>query len=336
MSYRFLLGIGSIVLSALAGVVWIDEVQPAALEPGALSRPLQVTSGDTAEAGAIPSPNGKFLAFERFGENEGGSPKVWVMPISGGLDDARLVVDGTSFGQSWYVGEISWSPDSQWIAFIGHPVTGGAVTEQVFKVNIETRQAVQLTRFEGPTSLGAGTSWSKSGQVLFVKDGDLFHVSESGGPAIRVLDVQSSALELTPYFPVWSPNEEHIAFIGRQKARGKKALYVANAKEGNFKKLIEAVWDDGPYWLNTTHILITVPDNAGPKTRIALTSVRSPKVVYLTKDYQDVTPSVDVTTRSLFFSRRRVRPGAQTSITEGFHIWRIEFRDLSSLLSKVN
>src|ERR1700756_1042042 len=111
----------------------------------------QITSGPVGEIGPRCSPDGHYLAFEYFSPEHPNAVQVWLMPTKGAFPDSKALLGYT--GKSY--GEISWSPDSAWLSFVGESTESrGVISNQVFKVNITSGSIKPLTDFSTGTSLG--------------------------------------------------------------------------------------------------------------------------------------------------------------------------------------
>ena len=220
----------------------------------------QITKGLVGEIGPRCSPDGRYLAFEYFSIEHPNAVQVWLMSSNGRFSDARplLGYSGNSYG------EISWSPDSDWLSFIGgSPEANGALSDQVFKISIVDRQIIQLTNLPARTALG-GTSWSRDGRILFEMDDDIYAVPQSGGTVSNLIDLHASLPGVSPVFPSWSPDGSRIAFVGREKSSGAgHDLYVKELSTAKIAKILgvsettrHSGWTKTGYYV---HVLIARP-----------------------------------------------------------------------------
>ncbi|PYU18167.1 MAG: hypothetical protein DMG32_26560 [Acidobacteria bacterium] len=296
---------------------------------------VRIFKGPVGELGPLCSPDGHWLAFEYFTPLGVPDTEIWIMPANGKSSDARPVLNG----KSMEYGEIAWSTDSKWISFVGSPsIESGVMSDQVFKVNVATKQVVQLTDFPKFTSLGAGTSWSRDGRIAFEMNGDIYVVPDSGGATTKLVDVRNKLPDVAPYFPAWSPDGTHLAFVGRQPGTlgTKQDLYVTDIATGKFTKAFEDVGDDGPSWFDDAHLVVSHQD-AKLKYSIWLVPISGgPAAVRLTHGFYDGTPSTDPAKTYLFFSRcEDISKLSLSSPAGGFHLWKLRLTTLNRAASAI-
>jgi Tol biopolymer transport system component len=284
----------------------------------------QITWGPIEELGPKVSPDGSWLAMEYFTPEHPNDPAVWVMPRNGTFADARRVVDD----KEYVYAELAWSPDSAWLSAVrmlrSKP---GVIGAQIFKINVATGHAIQLTKLPVLTAIGAGTSWSRDGRIAFEMDQDIYTVPSDGDAVTKLVDVQHNLPHVVPYFPVWSPDNTRVAFVGRGGAGAKSSshdLYVANLRTGEIRRVFAGVGDDGPSWFDDDHILSSREED-GPSSSIWLVSISGPNGVRLTRGHYDMAPTTDITRTYLYFSRNEhiSRPSSD----EDFHIWKCRLSD---------
>lgn len=287
--------------------------------PKPCNRAVKVTAGPVEELGPAISPNGRWLAIEYFTRDYPDDPEIWTMPEKGRFADARPVFND----KKRECGELAWSPNSLWLSLICSPrIKSGLVTEQLFKVNTATREAIQLTNFPEGESEGAGTSWSRDGRIAFVKDGDIYTVSENGGSVTKLVDLHKNLPDVHPFFPSWSPDNSQLAFVGRGTGTAQALghhLYVVQLGTGRISELFGGVGDDGPSWFDNAHILCS-REESGPTSSIWLISVSGQSRVQLTHGSYDMAPAVDSSRLWLYFSRNEHI--TQPRRDEDFHIWK--------------
>jgi len=285
-------------------------------------KPVPIFSGPVGELGPICSPDGRWLAFEYFTSKGVSDTEIWIMPTHGTSREAKPVLND----KRYEYGEIAWSPDSAWISFIGNRSTDSIVLSmQIYKVNIFTRQIVQLTSFPDATGLGAGTSWSRDGHIAFEMNDDMYVVPESGGSADKLLDVRKNLPSVAPYFPTWSPDGSRLAFVGRRPGKNgtEHTLYVLEVQTGRVSSVFQGVGDDGPSWLDVDHVLCSHEDGED-KYSLWLIPVSPGSPLQITRGHYDGTPSTDPAHTYLFFSRSdgRSKPSL-SSPARGFHLWKL-------------
>ncbi len=286
---------------------------------------VQIFKGPVGEFGPLCSPDGRWLAFEYFTSKNIGDTEIWIMSNSSKAGDVTALLNQKTLEY----GEIAWSPDSASLSFIGNrPVNSRAMTEQVFSVNVQTREVKQLTHLPEFTALGAGTSWSKTGQIAFVMNDDIYVVSESGGNTAKLVNIHSLLAGVTPYFPLWSPDASRLAFVGRKRENTKmrQDLYVIEIGTGKLSKIFEAVGDDSPFWFDDRYLLSSHEDGKY-KYSIWLVPILKGNPKELTHGFYDGTPSVDPSKSNLFFSRsENIREASLDSPARGFHLWKQKLR----------
>ena len=282
----------------------------------------QITAGPVGEIGPRCSPDGRYLAFEYFSLEHPTSAQVWLMPKNGQFSDAKPLLAAV---EEIY-GEPSWSPDSNWLSFIrGVPGQNGAVSDQVYKINVTNHEMLQLTTVPPETALG-GTSWAPDGRILFEMNDDIYVVPETGGSVTKLIDVRSKLPGVELMFPSWSPDESRVAFVGRKRpsaqSSGGRGLYVADLRTGRITKILEGLGDDAPFWFDDESILCSRTEH-GPRSSVWIAWVSGGRLERLTKGPFDVTPAVCADHRDIYFARNRSisRP---KSLLQGFHIWRLK------------
>lgn len=284
---------------------------------------VQVTSGPVGEVGPQCSPDGRHLAFEYFSAEHPKAVQLWVMPTKGEFSDAKPLL-GYTLGESY--GEISWSPDSRWLSFIRGTESNGVISDQVFKVNVARQNTISLTKFPTGTSLGAGTSWSKNGQIAFEMDGDIYAVSDSGGRVAKLVDVKNILPGVSPFYPSWSPDRNHVAFVGRSEHE--RSVYVTDLTRHTIEKIFTGVADDGPAWLDDRHILSSREESQSHSS-IWIVDVHRKHGVRVTEGFYDISPATCVSGGYLYFSRNQDIAQVNGALTRGFHIWGAPMRDFS-------
>jgi len=311
-----------------AGLFLLFSAGPIASAQG----PVQITRGPVGELGPIVSPDGRWLAIEYFTTEHPDDPEVWVMPRNGDFAAAKPLLNDTGM----IYGEIAWSPNSAWLSFVGRPrVETRQPIAEIYKVNIYTKQIVQLTHL-GAT-MGGGTSWSSDGRIAFSMAGEIHVVSESGGAVAKLLDVRRKLGNIEAYFADWSPDSTRLAFVGREQGfddfkpelHGRN-LYIADLRSGKISKLFSDVGADGPSWLDQAHVLVSHQDSV-TRASLWLVPVSTGKARRLTHGFYDAAPVARRPLGYLYFTRNAddtlqiQRSFEAAQFAKGFHIWRQKF-----------
>ncbi len=173
------------------------------------------------------APDGQHLAFARFSLSEAG-PEVSLVSV---LSDGKKPVD-TFTSQSFQPFYLSWSPDSQTIAFLGSDVSG---------------MAQYLVAASGGESklISSGQpyywDWSPDSQTLIVHIGGASSSNPNAHLAFTGLDGSNPAqeLDLKPgsfEAPAWSPAGDVIALAAQNEA-GDEELILAG-QDGKVKQVL--------------------------------------------------------------------------------------------------
>jgi eukaryotic-like serine/threonine-protein kinase len=139
---------------------------------------------------------------------------MWLRPLN---STAAQEVAGTEYGSFPF-----WSPDGRWIGFFADgklkkvPVSGG--TAQVI--------------CDAP--VGRGGAWSSKGVVVFTPSigGPIFRVSDSGGPATPITQLDTSLGETTHRWPSFLPDGVHFLYTARQISDTAPAAVFAGSIDG--------------------------------------------------------------------------------------------------------
>jgi Tol biopolymer transport system component len=265
------------------------------------------------------SPDGRWLAFQYFVKDEPGSVQIWVMEISKGFESARRLAC-----QFKYAGEMSWSPDSEWISFISPEDKTGRSTSQIYKVNITTNDVLQVTNFPEGTVIGDSTTWSTVGRIGFEKAGVIYSVPQSGGEETQVLDARKALSNRQPKSIRLSPNGKMLLFSIENAEQDQSSIWVANLESKSVQQLTALHFDLFPAWIDNGNMLFTRMTKK-EFAEIQAFSLRTRKIEQLTSRHVDFTPSAAPSGRVLFFSRKGQ---VSTSLEKGdffagYHVWRL-------------
>jgi Tol biopolymer transport system component len=177
------------------------------------SFPEGATPGDYVSV----SPDGRKLVFAA----AAGTGGLWMRDF-GSLDWRHL--PGTESAASPF-----WSPDSRYLAF--------AVRNQLKKV--DTTGGPPQTLCTVPARAQGSGSWSRNGVIIFGSwgggsGGPVWRVSQAGGDAVAVTEVDTSKGELYHTWPVFLEDGKHFLYF-RSGPREVAGIYVGSldAKPGD-------------------------------------------------------------------------------------------------------
>lgn len=253
---------------------------------------LDTPAGESAFAPSW-SPDGKRIAFRSLSAS--GEARIRIVPISGGAEDASLVVAGT-------LDPLSWAPDSRRIAF------ANAVDEnsEIFTWDFVSGETTRITFHRGADT---SPSWSRDGtEIAFCSDrsgvqqiwvrnltnGESMQATTGGQhtyPAFshdgkliaclhdgRVVEYNRetqwergvSGPESPTFAPAWSPDDRFIAVTG--EGWGGTDVYLTASDEGASLVLTEVGFGDGlPTW-SPAGDKIAVTSNRGGATNLWILS----------------------------------------------------------------
>jgi len=305
----------------------------------------QLTLGAGTEAYPVVSPDGKWLAYERLQDDDPEGTEIWIMSTDKGFQSARRVTPNGQFSSG-----PSWSTDSHWISFAGAiHLPNQYITHQLYKTNIITGEAVQLTHTSEKqyhAGIGIHPAWSQNGWIAFAMDGDIYGVKENGGEVVQLLKVQpGEGQDRELDFLAWSPDSKHIAFDVREfpKSGGdradrwaapeKNSIWIGDIDSGSIRRVSSGPWDMSPQWIDARRLLFVRGSKADKKFNICILDVPSGKVAKLTSGYVDWLPHVTPDGLSIVFSRLKDIPkGHGFDFLFGSHIFQMQIpNSISSL-----
>jgi Tol biopolymer transport system component/TolA-binding protein len=167
------------------------------------------------------SPDGNDLAIIH--EDE-----IWKVPLSGG---EPVQLTNNTEGESW----INWSPDAKLISY---------------QINEEEKRNLYII----PSSGGNSTllqekckriaSWSPNSQELSVLlEDNISIIGLDGQIKKKIINLEELDVDNTSS-PKWSPDGQHLAFIGYKRGEEKSRLFKVPAEGGEVSELVP---DDGAY-----------------------------------------------------------------------------------------
>ena len=241
--------------------------------------PVRIGDGDSVNSNPVWSPDGRWIAYS--GQAQGKDGLCIVHPDG---SDATLLAEaeGTNAPIPGQGNDVSWSPDSNQIAFVSatpgpeaagasgdpmvftrylwRPTAGEGIHPwndnrrlHIFIVDVASKRVRQLTSGD---YYEHSIDWSPDGsEILFCSDrspyaDQFFHyniyaVNPSDG-SIR----QLTTIETTQYHPVWSPDGKKIAFLSttrgltdRETTMEDTHVWVMDADGGNRHELASMVDD---------------------------------------------------------------------------------------------
>jgi Tol biopolymer transport system component len=128
------------------------------------------------ESPFLLSPDGRYLAF--IARDYGGMEHIWIRALDS--SEARPMLET----ESDHISSIFWSPDSRFIAYD----SGGKLK----KIDIMGGPPRELCDIP-PNAWGG--SWNRQGTIVFMAAGNLMGVSEEGGDAYPVTDLNVTELK---------------------------------------------------------------------------------------------------------------------------------------------
>lgn len=176
------------------------------------------------------SPDGRYLAFYTDCDNKSA---LSIAEISSG-QEADLVTDLPERldNGTFYEVRISWSPDSQFLAYDVRDEQG---KYEIWIVSRDGKSNHFLTD-------GSEPAWSPTGdEIAFERDGDIWILSKETGEEYRLVDDPIRA-----HWPVWSPTGDQLLFVSwRDDSEENRRTTIANTE-------IYRINRDGTELLNLT------------------------------------------------------------------------------------
>jgi len=233
-------GLFAVVAAVTAGAVWL---KPKPVDMGAARFPLALPEGNTesrspAAAQAVPSPDGRYIAFVAV-DKVSGKENLWVRPL-GSLAAHKLdKTEGANFP--------FWSPDGQFIAFFADDKL-----KRIPAAGESPQTLADARRGNAGRVSGDGGTWNREGVIVFAPGGKaLVRVPAAGGIATpaTTLDPQ----EAYHSWPQFLPDGRHLLYFAAGKDSGQSAIYVRELGSSQrtlvLKSTIRAAWSPPGYLL---------------------------------------------------------------------------------------
>ena len=301
-------------------------------------RARRISSGEIAEIVPVYSPDGKWIVFEYFHEDSEGYSQIWLMPVDGGFDRARsLVDDGNSNA------EFSWSPDSKWIAYIKDIFTKNESREysargesdtQIWKIHIETGEQNQISHFPVGYDFGDRVAWAPNGEyIAFEKEGDLYALPLAGGDPFRLVEVDKSDEDMGEIS--WlsiSPDGSKFLFCSEDETNDEYSSIwiVENEQRATPKRITQGGHDGHPGWApDSRHICFVRGLEEEDEISIFICSLDNPNDIVRVTEYSnavDFGPDWSPTGDKIAFCRNIEfkEEIAGPVLWENFHLWEID------------
>jgi Tol biopolymer transport system component len=279
----------------------------------------QLTFGAVGEIEPNIAPDGRWLAYQYFSEQNPHEPRIGIMDTLTDFQSAKPLVD-----HHGYAGEMSWSPDSKWLSFTGLEKEAGSSTEQIYRVNVVTKEILQVTNFPRGTLIGDSTTWSKSGVIGFEQNGIIYGVNVSGGEDVELLDTRAALGNRRPSTIRLSPDGTTLLFSVETKLH-ESEIWVANLRSKLFRRLTRNHYDLFATWYDERHVAFSRETKNGG-SNIYVLDLDTRKLYGLTFGHVDFMSSADPARKILYFSRNSRMPNRSDDgpFFSGFHAWQMK------------
>ena len=164
---------------------------------------LRLTNQESIDFNPIWSPDGRYIAFCRFGKAEKG---IYIIPALGGAERRVRV---TSWGEHFFEGRLSWSPDGKLLAFSDRV----SPEERRLAIFLLSLDSLEVRRLTSPQLSRRDTypAFSPDGQTLaFIRNPEgVYTVPVSGGKEQYV--VSGAAFEEKEGL-AWTPDGRDVVY----------------------------------------------------------------------------------------------------------------------------
>ena len=199
------------VLAMVAALgIWSAQIR----RTGESGSVMRLTIPIPASFDVAISPDGKQLAYSApsYGSNDSISIRQLDSVTSKPLSGTSYVTQG-----------ISWSPNSEFIAF--------AAQRKLMKVRVQDGQSQTLCDLPtaGPVTIASGIAWSEDGILVFSAGaGPLFQVAAAGGKPTPVTMLNQSRQEVAHLWPQFLPDNRHFLFLVQSRRPEYTGIYVGS------------------------------------------------------------------------------------------------------------
>ena len=201
--------------------------------------PLRLTDDKAEDRSPAWSPDGRQIAFMRFGSQPEGAADVMLAPPIGGPGRRLARIDSPLRigGQWWSSLSLAWSPDGKHLAVVARD--SPRAPYGIFLLSVDTGEKRRLTQPRVSTGLDLSPDFSPDGQkVAFVRwtassVAEIYVVRVTGGQPERVTDLGAYIGGLA-----WTSDGREIIFSAGLQAGG--ALYRIPASGGNPRQVAAA------------------------------------------------------------------------------------------------
>jgi Tol biopolymer transport system component/predicted Ser/Thr protein kinase len=201
-----------VVACAIATTMWWFRAKPVDTVAARFVLTLPegfVESHATNSPQAVPSPNGRHLAFVAQEANTNKN-YLWVRPL-GSLSAQRLdQSEGANFP--------FWSPDGRFIGFFAD--------QKVKKIAVSGEFLQVVCDANGS---GDGGAWNESGTIIFApsaQDGPLMIVPAAGGQATPVTTLDTNRTEIHHSWPQFLPDGKRFIYLATSGDAENNGIYV--------------------------------------------------------------------------------------------------------------